>query len=341
MTMRHLVQVALLAGLVALAGCVATPPALELASDPESPAAAAATSLAGAVRMPAYTAQATIAEDVAPGATVSLIDPATGFTIASTVTTAEGRFVVTLSNSFVPAAGKVYILEAVKGLKDDAGFNAPGSAVVRVRTFARFQGGWGGLTGSGNVNINAATTALAAIAGLKGVTDSETLVGLFGTLEQGVADGSVDVEGKSVDVTSRFTPTESISGDEFRRVYGLVSVSLADDADPIASVFRDPAGTSADAMYQRSPAPTAVLGFAEPKATRGQQISLVGRNLSVDAEVWFTGYTFRTIAERVLEKRGKGGPPGRQILLLFQSTCVPVCHTGMLLIQGLRNPPAV
>ncbi|MBM3266304.1 MAG: hypothetical protein FJZ01_01535 [Candidatus Sericytochromatia bacterium] len=283
-----------LAGLLGVAGCFpAGLPAARQEAAPAPGVAVAVGDLAGSVRFPTYRVQATIVDDVAPGATVSLIEPATGFTIASTVTDAGGRFLLTFSGGFVPSAGKVYILEAVKGLKDDAGFNAPGSAVVRVRTFARFAGTWGGLTSDSNANITAATTAVTALAGLKGLKDADAgqpISSLFGKLEQGTADGDVVVEGRSVAVNARFTATPAVSVAEFRRVFGLVSVALADDADPIAAVFRDPAGATADAAYQRSPAPTAILGFAEPKAARGQQITLVGRNLSGDAEVWFTAF---------------------------------------------------
>ncbi|MBM3273924.1 MAG: hypothetical protein FJZ00_02135 [Candidatus Sericytochromatia bacterium] len=256
--------------------------------------AAAASPISGRVEMAALTHNASLAQDVAPGATVSLIDPATGFTVSGTVTDGTGRFQLTFSNSFLPRP-QVYILEAVKGLKDGAGFNAPGSAVARVRTLVRSVGGtWQGLT-SGDLVLSTATTALSAIANLKGLKDSDAskpLSALFGTLDFGTADGDVVVDGKAVAINARYTPTPDIAQDEYRRVYGLVSVSLADDADPLAAIFRDPGGATTDARYQRSPAPTAVLGFVEAKAARGQTISLVGRNLSAtDAEVWFTTYT--------------------------------------------------
>jgi sugar lactone lactonase YvrE len=250
--------------------------------------------LDGRVEMAALTHNASLAQDVAPGATVSLIDPATGFTVAGTVTDGTGRFQLTFSNSFLPNA-QVYILEAVKGLKDGTGFNAPGSAVARVRTLVRYVGvAWKGLTNQDLV-LSTATTALSALANMKGLKDSDAskpLSALFETLDFNTPDGDVVVDGKTVAINARYTPTPDIAQDEYRRVYGLVSVSLADDADPVAAIFRDPGGATTDTRYQRSPAPTAVLGFAEPKATRGQTINLVGRNLSAtDAEVWFSTYT--------------------------------------------------
>ncbi len=239
-----------------------------------------------------YAVQATISDDVAAGATVSLIDPATGFTLAGTVTDGAGNFMLNFAGRFIPG-DQPYILEAVKGLKDAAGYNAPGSAVVRVRTFARYAGGtWKGLT-RGDMTISSATTALTAAAGMKGLKDtqaSKPVSALFETLEQGTADGTVSVEGTTVTINARFTPTADVSNAEYKRVYGLVAMALADDADPIASVYRDAGGAAPDTQFLRSAAPTAVLGFVEPKASRGQTITLVGRNLSANAEVWFSGY---------------------------------------------------
>lgn len=237
-----------------------------------------------------YAAQATIADDIAPGATVSLIDPSTGFTVAGTVTDANGRFLLDLMN-FVPE-DRVYILEAIKGLKDSGGFNAPGAAAARVRTFVRHAGGWKGVT-KGGLTISTATTALTAAAGLKGLKDtagSRPVSALLETVEQGNPDGSVVVDGATIAVNSRFDGTADLSAAEYKRVFGLVAAALSDDADPVASLYRDSGGAGPDEQFRRSAAPTAVLGFVEPKGGRGQVVTLVGRNLSADAEVWFTAF---------------------------------------------------
>lgn len=241
---------------------------------------------------PAFSTRASIPVDVAPGSPVSLVDPGTGFTLASALTDPNGGFLLTFSDGFVPS-NQPYILEAAKGLKDSVGPNAPGASVARVRTFVRSMGGtWKGLT-RGDLTISTATTALAAGAGLKGLKDTATVKpvsALFDTLEQGTADGTVVVDGTTIDVNSRFTPTGDLSVAEYKRLYGLIARILADDADPVASLFRDPGGATVEAQFQRSAASTAMLGFAQAKGSRGQTVNLVGRNLSADAEVWFASY---------------------------------------------------
>lgn len=243
------------------------------------------------IRTPGFGTQASIGDDVAAGATVSLIDPATGFTLAAVVTDGAGHFLFDRLD-LVPG-DEVYILEAVKGLKDSAGFNAPGSAAARVRTFIRHVGGeWQGIT-RGRLTISTATTAIATAAGLKNLKDGPTskpLSALLGTVEQGTADTEVVVDGATYSINARFAGTSDLSVAEYRRAFGLVAASLADDADPVASIYRDPGGTTPETQFLRTAAPTAVLGFAESKGSRGQVLTLVGRNLSADAEVWFTGF---------------------------------------------------
>ncbi|MBU6428512.1 MAG: hypothetical protein KGR26_05860, partial [Cyanobacteria bacterium REEB65] len=79
--------------------------------------------------------------EVASASTVSLIDPTTGNTVASSVTDASGSFILTFSN-FNPSNGSAYTLEAVKGLSVGQAPNRPGAAAVRIRTLLFWNNGW-------------------------------------------------------------------------------------------------------------------------------------------------------------------------------------------------------
>src|SRR5690606_19480262 len=56
-----------------------------------------------------------LATEFAPGATVSLIDSITGHTAATTVTDANGEFIMRFEEGFAPIDDRAYYLDAVKG----------------------------------------------------------------------------------------------------------------------------------------------------------------------------------------------------------------------------------
>lgn len=79
--------------------------------------------------------QANVLEDIASHATVSLIDTATGLTLATTVTNEGGSFFLAFGQGFAPVANRPYFLEAVKGIKgDNPQYNQAGADAVRLRT---------------------------------------------------------------------------------------------------------------------------------------------------------------------------------------------------------------
>ncbi|MBU6429649.1 MAG: IPT/TIG domain-containing protein [Cyanobacteria bacterium REEB65] len=133
--------------------------------------------LAGRVDfMPRYQVQAT-PKDVAQAATVSLIDPNTDTTMATTLTDASGSFTLQISG-FGPLQ-QTYYLEAVKGLDN----NVAGHDAVRLRTLVAFNGhGWSALS-TNDASIGIATTAISALVDLRRNTTNPLQPGpLIGTL---------------------------------------------------------------------------------------------------------------------------------------------------------------
>ncbi len=219
---------ALLIGLL-LAGCVpiAAPPALS-----ETPP------LVGQVEgAPARGTQATTAE-VANGATISLIEPSTGTTLATTLTAADGRFSLTFKGGFKPG-GAPYFLEAMKGLSN----NGAGVALIRLRTLvAHANGAWITLSGSATF-LNRSTTALSALSNLKDFSDSQNMA-LMGSLSMSTPE---TLEG--ITTPDTYTPPDSLTAvltaSEFHRAWSLVDQAVTRDVDPIAGLFSRPATGSA------------------------------------------------------------------------------------------------
>ncbi|HEY9900566.1 MAG TPA: IPT/TIG domain-containing protein [Pantanalinema sp.] len=145
---------------LALAGCQALRPNVPNFGDrAASGSAIASASVHGRLSAPDARQAQALPSDVVNAATVSFIDAA-NTTVATGKTDASGNFSLSL-NGYAPANGATYILEAVKGLNNQA----PGSSAARFRTLLQWNGtGWlscsNGAVGGGIV-INALTTALA------------------------------------------------------------------------------------------------------------------------------------------------------------------------------------
>ncbi|MBM3271621.1 MAG: hypothetical protein FJZ01_28640, partial [Candidatus Sericytochromatia bacterium] len=135
--------------------------------------------------LPAGRAAKATLGDVTAAAAVSLIDPASGNTVKTALTNASGVFLLSgFGSAFAPATGALYYLEAVKGL----GSHAVGRNAARLRTLLRWSGtGWDSLT-AGTVKVGLASTALAALYGLKsGLAANKRIsaADLVGTLGSG------------------------------------------------------------------------------------------------------------------------------------------------------------
>lgn len=178
--------------------------------------------------------QATSAE-IAVAATVSLIDTTINSTVATTITDASGRFILSLP-AFNPIEGRVYILEAVKGLYN----NRVGADAARLRTFIRLETGvWSSMTAA-SVLLNRSTTALAIVTGLKRLSATPVSeASLIGSLTIGVPGGSAVPP-------DTFSGTTNLSLAEYAMVWGLVDKALAQDVDPIGAISLGSSGAQAE-----------------------------------------------------------------------------------------------
>jgi hypothetical protein len=149
------------------------------------------------------------------------------------VTAPGGTFTITLQDSQV-VAGQPYILEAVKGLKKGGNPDRAGASLARLRTFVVKNGGaWSSFT-EGSIVISRSTTALAAIAGLKGLSQAEQIaLSVTQSAEVGTA-GSSPTPATPDTFTSQ--AGSSITKQEFHTVWDLVDKSLAADLDPVRSI---------------------------------------------------------------------------------------------------------
>lgn len=194
-----------------LFGCPATRPAVTDADE----------GIAGQVFFPSYRTQATFNE-VATAATVSLIDPISNETKATSLTDSRGRF--SLSFRGLKLGLQPYYLEASKGLNS----NAVGQDVVRVRTVIQRQaGGWTSLSSlvpGGPVFLNTSTTAVSLISSLRAFSTASISV-LLGTVQPATG-------GTGVFIADGTAITQA----EFLQVHDLSSSALAADADPFASI---------------------------------------------------------------------------------------------------------
>ena len=219
------------------------------------------------------TAQVVMA-DLAKGATVSLIDLASGNTVASSISDASGQFVLTFEN-FTPTPGVGYILEAVKGLSLGSAPNHPGLPAVRVRTVLVWNGGWQSFTnvtpGAG-ISISPATTALAIAADLRraGGTSIE----------------ASNLVGKISGSTFTETGTGLTAAADFNPVLGLVTSALSQDQDPVATLARD----ATSGQYRLTTAVPKITGLSPSPAIPGSNLVISGQGFDANpsrTQLWF------------------------------------------------------
>ncbi len=270
--LRRLAALALIASLLTL--LTACPRPLTVPTTPGSPAAQATDQVSGRISFGFIHTQAGIKEDVAPGATVSLIDVKTGNTVSTTRTDSDGRFVLTYSNGFKPKTGDLYYFEAVKGLSGGAGIpNAAGSDAVRVRTIASYyNGGWVTLTSGTagtSILISPMTTALSVIVSLRQATSKKIdPTTLFGAIRAGrPSDGYPD--------TLQIADSRLVT--MVKRAYDLVVGSLEKDRDPLRWIQLSSADT--DFYTVTLPElPFSISYLDPPNAVALETIDLVGSN---------------------------------------------------------------
>ncbi|MBI6545313.1 MAG: hypothetical protein HY692_00875 [Cyanobacteria bacterium NC_groundwater_1444_Ag_S-0.65um_54_12] len=235
-------------------------------------------------------------QQIGEGATVSLIDPVSGNTISTALTSPAGAFLLTFSNNFSPQEGP-YFLEGVKGLPVGGAFNRVGAPLARVRTLVSFQGQWKSLS-AGGIIMSKTTTAISALSNLKGLSASQNLalIGKVRPKASSLLDG--------ITTPDSFTPTADISDLEYHRTWKLVDGALLQDADPIAALFLRPADATASATSSLGPAfgfypgiawgsdGMALLSLDPATGSAGSTVTLRGQGLptaSASIQVWLPG----------------------------------------------------
>ncbi|MBO9539817.1 IPT/TIG domain-containing protein [bacterium] len=178
-----------------------------------------APAMKGSVSFASRRAQGTL-EEVAVGATVSLINTGSNQTVITGLTDAQGNFVLNMPKGFRPDGTAVYYLEAFKGI----GGNLPGNSAIRVRTVAMYRNnGWVTISSTrpnDGIRLSPGSTALAiAAALLKDAGRSVSLDQLIGRITE-----------------SGYTPVDGLTLADFEGVRTIVEGCLADRRDPIAGV---------------------------------------------------------------------------------------------------------
>lgn len=199
--------------------------------------------------------------EIASGATVSLIDLETGITVATTVTAPSGSFELAIP-SWTPTTGQPYALEAVKGLKAGGTANRVGASAARLRTVISLIGGsWTSLTGP-SITIGQGSTAVLVAAGLRNLS-VDNLKLLIGKLEGG-----------------NFTAAGGVSEADFTSIRTLVGDCLALNQDPVRAISLD----SPNRFYRQERLPI-ITDVSTSSGKAGDQIFIYGNNFDPTGSV--------------------------------------------------------
>lgn len=313
-----------------LTACPRSPMSMIPHHAPGGPTVAYDDQVSGEVEFGRRGVQATISDDVAPGATISLIDVNSGQTLSTTRTDADGKFVLKYSNGFKPVSGALYYFEAVKGLRGHDGRpNSAGVDAVRVRTIASYRrGGWVTLTSASvttSILINPMTTALSIVVSLRSATsspvDASTLFGAIRARQasEGYPD-SLDLRNPAV--------TENL----VRRVYDLVIGALAKERDPVRWIQLSSADPEFNTVMLPE-LPFTVSHLDPDRAIFGETIELVGSNFDGEPEVYF-----QTVGGRVKVENPVVSPDLTRIQVKVPNTAV-TGHVELAIGERVLNGP--
>lgn len=280
--MMRRVQLLVLTSLAAVVGCAVGP----------AVAPGVAPALVGQIE-PLVTRQvaATTAE-VANGATVSLIDPVSGNTLATTLSTPTGQFVLTFPAAAVAPGSGPYFLEASKGLGTSP--NQAGASSVRLRTLIRMRNDeWESLSSNG-LFVGRSTTALCILSSLKGLNNAQN-VALLKTLIVGNTS-----TGDGITSTDTFTGTPAVTTTEYLRAWDLVYRALDQNTDPVGAFMLRPNATAslltdlANGYGMRDgfawqQAGLAVSALNPTSASAGSTVTLHGHGLGTGLSVRLNG----------------------------------------------------
>ncbi len=272
-----LVRLSFLALLIALPACPrSTMPVRPATAGPLAPGAesASALHLRGHVDFgePLRATRATVGE-IGTGATVSLIDTSTGYTIATTLSSLQGSFNLSPPGGWLPTAGVVYYLEAIKGLSAGTTFpNRVSASAARVRTLVTFQGGWQSIS-PGGIVINPTTTALCIVLSLRSMTPSSagrqispsSLVGVGG------AGGAT----ATTPATYAYSDTGLMPPSLVNAAYLAVKQALEADRDPFEVISLDLSDPQYDRLQYATSGMT-VAAVLPNTQTIGSQVQVVG-----------------------------------------------------------------
>jgi hypothetical protein len=214
--------------------------------------------------------QATMGE-IAQAATVSLIDPFQGQTVATSITDSNRQFRLTFDSTFKPGNAPYY-LEAVKGLQVGGAANRAGAPAARIRTLIQWtDAGWQSVS-SGSITVSATTTALSVLASLRSADVSRPA--LINSLVMDTPDTT-----ELPHTPDTFAPGASgITNVEFHRTYELVSNALSLDQDPLQVIYR-----AEDGSYQRVTQGSTVLRVSPANAAIGAAVTVVGHGFATPA----------------------------------------------------------
>ncbi|MNR81319.1 Serine/threonine-protein kinase PknD [compost metagenome] len=184
--------------------------------------------------------QANVLQDIASHATVSLIDTASGLTLATTVTDQNGSFSLQFGTGFVPVSQRPYFLEAIKGIKgDNPEYNQAGADALRLRTLIFYQAnpeGWVSLENAepGPIYLSMATTTVSlAIAHMQLVVPQFSPHAFIGCLATGtyVAD------------------SRPLSEAVYADLYSKVETAILENRDPLHFIAYDSQNGSFPSTY--------------------------------------------------------------------------------------------
>ncbi|MBM3268882.1 MAG: hypothetical protein FJZ01_14680 [Candidatus Sericytochromatia bacterium] len=223
-----------------LASCAIRPPA-QTAPSADAEQDVRTPALAGHIGVPAtYHVQLTnLLDDFARGATVSLIEVASGETRGTSLADANGKFYISFGRKFAPVRAQsgdrsvAYYLEAVKGVKGpNSAPNQAGADAIRLRTLVWFdfaKSGWVSLSSRepAPISISLSTTAVAFFVNQKVVNaeavNAEAYIGAVdATLGAPPAD---------------YTPIGELTAAIYGNLLAQIASAIATDQDPIQALI--------------------------------------------------------------------------------------------------------
>lgn len=167
--------------------------------------------------------------DIANASTISLIDTSTDTTVGTSWTDSSGNFSLSVPG-FLPASGSVYILEAVKGLFD----NAVNHNAARIRTFIEYIGNqqWENISATTQIYLTPCSTALSIIWGIgqAGGPVTSPAPDFMGT------DFGCNAPAPYGYSEVGTNGSDGVATSSFETVYGLVNTAIQENTDPVANI---------------------------------------------------------------------------------------------------------